>query len=123
MIGNKSSGKTTYMTSTYGHLQKNITGGFTIRTVEDIDHSAFISQYHNLKANGIYPPATMKRNSYDLNLYYNGKNVHSFKWNDFNGGIIDERVTENASILKKDMEVSDCLMIFFYSFEFKNKTF
>lgn len=122
MIGNKSSGKTTYMTSAYGHLQRDITGGFTIKTVDNIDHNSFVAQYNALKTSGIYPPATMKRSSYNFNLYYNGNNVHSFQWNDFNGGIIDERVTENASFLKKDMENSDGLMLFFDAVELKNNT-
>ena len=122
MIGNKSSGKTTYMTSSYGHLQRDITGGFTIKAVENIDHNSFVAQYKALKTSGVYPPATMKRSSYNLNLFYNGNNVHSFQWNDFNGGIIDERVTQNTSILKKDMAESDGLMLFFDAVELKKNT-
>ncbi|GHT35841.1 hypothetical protein FACS189434_14070 [Bacteroidia bacterium] len=122
MIGNKSSGKTTYMMSSYGHLQRNITGGFTVKTVDSSDHSSFVNQYNALKISGAYPPATMKRSSYNLNLFYNGNNVHSFEWNDFNGGIIDERVTENTSILKNDMASSDGLMLFFDAVELKNNT-
>ena len=122
MIGNKSSGKTTYMTSSYGHLQRDITGGFTIKMIHGIDNSSFIAQYNALKTSGVYPPATMKRSSYKFNLFYNGNSVHSFQWNDFNGGIIDERVTENTSILKKDMEDSDGLMLFFDALELKKNT-
>lgn len=112
MIGNKESGKTTSMISAYGKLSHHGVNGFRIESPDKATMSEFNSMYDDLK-NGDYPLATQKRSCYSFDLYYKGTVVHKFEWKDFYGGIINETVTENSSILKDDMLSSSGMMIFF----------
>ncbi|MFI3305298.1 MAG: hypothetical protein R3Y68_02150 [Rikenellaceae bacterium] len=120
MIGNKDSGKTTYMTSAYGSMQ-SLSDSFSIHT-DSISHKLFVEQYNSMRGNGVYPPATLRRNSFDFHLKYNGNTVHNFTWNDFNGGVISERSTENEKLLVHDIHCSDGLMLFFDAQQLKNNS-
>lgn len=121
MIGNKVSGKTTYMTSAYGAMQE-LTNDFSIRACDKMDHNLFRKQYDALKILGKYPPATLKRSTYELELFYKGNSVQVFEWKDFNGGVVDETITNNATLLANDINDSDGILLFFDGLELKNKS-
>ena len=106
MIGNKESGKTTYMASAFGVMNDGISG-FYIHTDDSTKHW-FQRLYKEIR-NGGYPDATDKRGSYQFQLYHNQKEVLDFEWIDYNGGIITELSIENLST---DINESDGMMIF-----------
>ena len=106
MIGNKESGKTTYMASAFGLLEG---GGadFYIRT--DTSSKAWLKKLYSRIRKGNYPDATDKRASYEFELFYNQTKVIDFNWIDYNGGIITEQSIDN---LLTDINQSDGMMIF-----------
>lgn len=106
MIGNKESGKTTYMASAFGLLEGGISG-FYIRT-DASSQSWFHKLFSEIKM-GNYPSATDKRGSYEFALYYNQNKILDFNWIDYNGGVITEQSIDNLEI---DIDKSEGMMIF-----------
>ncbi len=106
MLGNKESGKTTYMVSAFGLLSGGI-NGFYIRT-EDTVRSWFKRLFSEIRA-GVYPSATDKRRDYNFTLYHNQNKVLDFNWIDYNGGVITDASVEE---LTGDIENAEGVMIF-----------
>jgi len=106
MIGNKESGKTTYMASAFGMMDEGI-HGFYINT-DNTTKEWFQRLYRQIGC-GNYPDATDKRGSYHFTLYHNQQNILDFDWIDYNGGIITDISIEN---LKNDIDSSSGMMIF-----------
>ncbi len=106
MIGNKESGKTTYMASAFGLLVDGVSGFYT--ETDDATKQWFQKLFEEIKAGG-YPDVTDKRGSYHFELYYNQKKVLKFDWIDYNGGIITDTSIDN---LEKDITDSEGMMIF-----------
>lgn len=106
MIGNKESGKTTYMASAFGKMNNGISG-FYIHT--DSTTKDWFQRVYRQISNGSYPVATDKRGSYHFQLYHNQKNVLDFDWIDYNGGIITDTSIEELS---SDIDSADGMMIF-----------
>lgn len=106
MIGNKESGKTTYMASAFGMLNDGVSG-FYINT--DTPTKQWFQRLYKQIDSGYYPDATDKRGSYHFQLYYNQRSVLDFDWIDYNGGIITDTSIEN---LKKDIDSADGMLIF-----------
>lgn len=111
MLGNSESGKTTYMSSAYGLLQKPLYG-FTVRAIDSSTHSWLIHLYNNLQIRNIYPARTDKRTTYAFNLFYQGQSIINFEWKDIMGGIIDQKGSEVKAFVN-DISTSDALMMFF----------
>lgn len=106
MIGNKDSGKTTYMASAYGIMK---TGRFGFKVYGDDDSDAWLTKlYHQIKV-GQYPIPTDKRGKFSFDLYYYQQKVLSFEWIDYFGGVITESRSEELS---KDIDEADAIMIF-----------
>lgn len=106
MIGNKDSGKTTYMASAYG-LMKSGKFGFKVRADEDTDE-LLSKLYHDVE-NGRYPVPTDKREHYSFDLYYYQQSVLSFEWVDYYGGVITDAKSQE---LQSDMDEADAIMLF-----------
>ena len=106
MIGNKESGKTTYMASAFGVLNDGISG-FYIHT--DNTTKEWFQRLYRQIGNGYYPDYTDKRGSYHFQLYHNQRSVLDFDWIDYNGGVITDTSIEN---LKTDIDSADGMMIF-----------
>lgn len=104
MIGNKDSGKTTYMASSYG-LLKGGKFGFYVHADEDTDMQ-LNKLYASLQQGG-YPAPTDKRGSFNFDLYYYHQQVLSFEWLDYYGGVINESKSEQ---LQNDMDDADAIM-------------
>lgn len=107
MIGNKESGKTTYMASAFGLLNDGIKG-FYINT-DASTRDWFQRLFESIK-NGGYPQASDKRDSHKFTLSCQGKNVLDFEWIDYNGGIIQ---TIDADEFMNDIHSCDGVMLFF----------
>lgn len=106
MLGNKDSGKTTYMSSAFGLMEKGVSG-FFIKT--DTSSREWFHKLFQAISRGEYPSATDKRNSYEFSLYYNQKKILDFNWIDYNGGVITEKSIDH---LGEDIEKSEGMMIF-----------
>lgn len=106
MLGNKESGKTTYMASAFGLLSSGM-GGFKLTTDYDSERW-FRDLFHDIQ-NGRYPSPTNKRSRYCLSLCRQQRKILDFEWLDYNGGVITEKSIDN---LKDDIRSTDGLMIF-----------
>ena len=106
MIGNKESGKTTYMASAFGLLEGGVSG-FYIKT--DVSSKTWFRKLFSEIKNGNYPNATDKRSTFEFELYHDQTKILDFNWIDYNGGIITEQSIDN---LEKDIAQSEGMMIF-----------
>ena len=106
MIGNKDSGKTTYMASAYG-IMKNGKFGFSVFG-DDGSDTWLMNLYNKIKV-GKYPIPTDKRSRFNFDLYYYQQKVLSFEWIDYFGGVITESKSEE---LESDIDDADAIMIF-----------
>ena len=106
MIGNKDSGKTTYMASAYG-IMKNGKFGFSVYG-DDGSDAWLMNLYNQIKV-GKYPIPTDKRSQFSFDLYYYQQKVLSFEWVDYFGGVITESKSDQ---LESDIEDADAIMIF-----------
>lgn len=107
MVGNKESGKTTYMASTFGQLASGIEG-FNIEC--DYSTRNWFEKLYQAVQNGKYPVASDKRDEFFFKLSCFGKNVLDFSWIDYNGGVIREM---DADKLMTDIKECDGVMLFF----------
>ena len=110
MIGARNSGKTTYMASAFGILQKPHFG-FSVGAINSDDKTWFNNIYTMIREGG-YPDPTDKKSSYAMDLLYSNEKMMSFSWLDFAGGLIYQ--TKNGeSALAPELKSSDGLMVFF----------
>lgn len=107
MIGNRESGKTTYMASAFGMLNKGV-ADFHIET--DSNTLNWYQRLFEAVKDGRYPLASDKRDSHEFRLSCLGKNVLDFEWIDYNGGVIR---TIDADELMRDISTCDGVMLFF----------
>lgn len=115
MMGNKESGKTTYMASAFGLLEDG-QNGFFIKT-DSSSTQWFRALFKSIKA-GFYPSLSDKRNSYEFELYHYQKKVLDFEWIDYYGGVIAEA---NANKLSEDIDSSDGVILFLEASALLNK--
>jgi hypothetical protein len=106
MIGNKESGKTTYMASAFGLLEQGQSGFFI--NSDSGSTQWFKALFQSIK-NGMYPALSDKRSKYAFELYHYQKKVLEFEWIDYYGGIVTEM---NAEQLVKDIDTSDGIILF-----------
>lgn len=106
MVGNKDSGKTTYMVSSFCQLEGGVEG-FYVETDNDTK-KRFSLLFDSIK-DGQYPDATNKRENYNFKLYYKRQKLLDFDWVDYNGGIITEQSVQK---FKVDVNSADGIMIF-----------
>lgn len=106
MVGNKESGKTTYMACSFGLFEGGVKN-FFVET--DDDSKKWFQRLFSSIKQGDYPDPTDKRQNYNLKLYHKTQKILDFEWVDYNGGIITET---NVKDFKKDIDSSDGIMIF-----------
>lgn len=111
MLGHPGVGKTTYMASMYGALQKGI-NGFSLKA-EDQGIGDELLAIAQAIAQGRYPKPTDQRAEYRFKLTYNNKSFFQFTWIDYRGGVF----TENSSSpqvqhLLKDLKKADGILVF-----------
>ncbi len=107
MIGENTSGKTTYMASAYG-LLKNGRCGFSVSTSE-YSEDAVLSKIFSRVCAGGYPSATEARREYHFDFNYNGEKRLEFEWVDYYGGVIKE---SESSQLMRDIDNAEGIMVF-----------
>lgn len=106
MIGNKESGKTTYMASSFGILE-NGQNGFYLKT--DASSNVWFKKVFASIKQGQYPNLSDKRSSYQFELYHHQKKILDFEWIDYYGGVISE---SNANQLTEDIGSADGVILF-----------
>jgi hypothetical protein len=109
-LGHSQVGKTTYMASLYGELQRSHYG-FTLATSNSGYHNHFVATAKAIRK-GVYPPPTAHRSEYVFSLKYNGSNVLEFTWSDYRGGAVGELTErEQTRLLIQDLENANGLML------------
>ena len=107
MIGNKESGKTTYMASAFGLLE-NGQNGFYLKT--DASSNQWFKKLYHAIEQGQYPNPSDKRDRHQFELYHHQKKILDFEWVDYYGGVITE---SSATTLTEDIESADGMILFF----------
>ena len=111
MLGHSGVGKTTYMASMYGSLDKGI-NGFSLRAASDADHRRLIDRAARI-AGGGYPDPTDQRGEYDFFLRYQGQNVLPFRWADYRGGaLLETSANAEKAALIRDRKEADGILGF-----------
>lgn len=117
MLGHSNAGKTTYMAMMYQLM--NIQGyrGFRIVATDPHRHAELLENARAIQFDR-YPPLTARHSEYDFTLYFEGREISDFTWNDYRGGAIMERSTSpDTAALLKDLAVSDAIVIFADAYE------
>lgn len=112
MLGHSNAGKTTYMAMMYQLM--NIEGyrGFRIVATDPDRHAELLENARAIRLDR-YPPLTARHSEYDFTLYFEGREISDFTWNDYRGGAIMERSTSpDTAALLKDLAASDAIVIF-----------
>jgi len=111
MLGPTGVGKTTYMASVYGELQREVKG-FTLRATDREERKNLLELADKVLL-GQYPAATNQRSEYKFELRYQGKAVLPITWADYRGGaLLETQNSQQARSLAGDLEDADGLMIF-----------
>ena len=111
MLGFTGVGKTTYMGTLYGALQRQ-TQGFTLKATDSEDRKRLLELADDVLL-GKYPPPTSQRSEYEFQLMHEGKEVISFIWSDYRGGALREtQDSDQARFLVQDLRRADGIMIF-----------
>lgn len=111
MLGHTGVGKTTYIASMYGTMQRPIEG-FTVSTESRLDHQRLLEMHTGI-LRGAWPDATDQRSVYHLMLEYEGQPVIPFEWIDYRGGAIRERSSsEDSQQLIEGLVTADCIVVF-----------
>lgn len=109
-LGHIGVGKTTYMASLYGELQRRYSG-FTLRAVDTQDHDSLKQMAQGVRKS-VYPPPTARRDQYQFVLQLQNDDVLEFVWADYRGGALQELTEmEDAKLLQADLEQADGLMM------------
>ncbi len=111
MIGHSHAGKTTYMAMMYSLMNKGYRG-FRIVADDGARHAELLRNAQAIELER-YPPPTSRHSEYDFTLYFEGREVSSFTWNDYRGGAIMERSTSaDTAKLLREIASSDAVVIF-----------
>lgn len=111
MLGHSGAGKTTYMASVYGAMQRPH-GGFSLRAVDAADHRRFLALAEGI-VGGTYPAGTDQRETYRFALRYRDLPVLEFDWADYRGGAILEREAGvETDRLRHDLAQADGIAVF-----------
>ncbi len=110
MLGFTGAGKTTYMASLYGAMQRELKG-FSLRANEHETRKQLLNLSDEILL-GKYPPPTAIRDEYEFYLKFQGQDVLPFTWSDYRGGALREK-QENAQARKlvEDLQEADGIMM------------
>lgn len=114
MLGDSAVGKTTFMMSTYGLMCDNGIGGFKVKCTNPIIHDWLISAYNDFRANGKYPAASVKMDSYKYSFFCESQWIMDFTLTDIRGeSIRDYDITELAAAIRK----ADVILLFLNGYD------
>lgn len=112
MVGHSGAGKTSFMAGMYKFLG-NSKEGYGIRAVNSNQGQQLAHMAKNLD-DGIYPAGTDIQQVYNFWLTCNGKDVISFNWMDYRGGILltDDPDEEDMNKFMEAIKKADALIVF-----------
>jgi GTPase SAR1 family protein len=117
MLGHSNAGKTTYMAMMYQLMNIDGYRGFRIIAKDSNRHAELLNNARAIKFDR-YPPPTARHSEYDFTLYFEGREISDFTWNDYRGGAIMERSTSaDTAALLEDLAASDAVVIFADAYE------
>ncbi|NEA30708.1 GTPase domain-containing protein [Streptomyces sp. SID13031] len=120
MLGVSNAGKTSYVSSMYGAMSRGH-GPFTLRAERPADHLWLLNNAARIQQ-GVYPLASDRRSSYNLQLWHSGQRFFDFVWRDYRGGALTELSTTSpqAKQLRADLATADGLVVMIDSTELGN---
>lgn len=111
MLGNSGVGKTTYMASLYGEMQREVEG-LCLLAINHKDHQNWIHLSDAIRR-GHYPLPTDQRNEYEFKLHQRGVEKFHFLWSDYRGeSIIHTQDNPQTRSLIDDLCQSEGMMLF-----------
>jgi hypothetical protein len=111
MLGHSGVGKTTYMASMYGTLQRHV-NGFTLRADTRQDHRQLMRICGGIQR-GNWPAPTDRRQQYRFFLRYDREPIIPFLWTDYRGGALSERAdSPGAHLLVNDLKEADAIIMY-----------
>jgi GTPase SAR1 family protein len=117
MIGHSNAGKTTYMAMMYRLMNEGYRG-FRIVADDGARHAELLGNAQAIVHSELYPPPTSRHSEYDFTLYFEGREICAFTWNDYRGGAIMERSTSaDTAQLLQEIAASDAVVIFADAYE------
>ncbi|MCE7988103.1 MAG: hypothetical protein DYG89_43615 [Caldilinea sp. CFX5] len=111
MLGHSGVGKTTYMASMYGRLQRPI-NGFSLQAKDRKNHHRLLETHADVTRK-CWPAATDQRNAYEFRLLFKQEEVLPFTWTDYRGGALLERTDgQQTRELLSDLKQADGIIVF-----------
>lgn len=112
MLGHTAAGKTTYVSLMYAVMREGIEE-LSLRAEDPFAHSNLMGAAEAVLS-GRYPPASDQRAVFDFVLQHRGQDVFPFRWRDYRGGALAERVAGSvqARQLHEDLKQAQGIILF-----------
>lgn len=111
MLGHSNAGKTTYMALMYRLMNRGFKG-FKITADDRAQHEELLGNARAVRE-GRYPPPTSRRSRYDFTLTYWGRRISEFTWEDYRGGALSDRSSEeDVASLMEALTRADAVIVF-----------
>ncbi|MFF4835969.1 hypothetical protein [Streptomyces sp. NPDC001315] len=112
MLGHSAAGKTTYVSLMYAVMREGIEG-LSLRAEDPYAHRTLMSAAEAV-LKGRYPHASDQRAVFELVLQHDGRDVFPFRWRDYRGGALNERVSNShqAEQLHEDLKQAQGIILF-----------
>lgn len=115
VIGDTSSGKTSFLYAMYNFIAMGYVDGFTISATDEIADNFLQEKFSQLENTSLslrrFPTASNAREVYAFELQYGFAEIANFEWVDYPGGYISEN-GEGKIELSNDLKNSDAWVIF-----------
>ena len=115
VIGDTSSGKTSFLYAMYNFIAMGYVDGFTMSATDEIADSSLQEKFLQLEDTSLgirrFPTASNSREVYEFELQYGFAEIATFEWVDYPGGYISEN-GEGRNELTNDLKNSDAWVIF-----------
>ena len=115
VIGDTSSGKTSFLYAMYNFVAMGYVDGFTMSAADDIADNKLQDKFSILENSSLgeerFPKPSNEREAYEFELQYGFAEIATFEWVDYPGGYISEN-GEGRNELTNDLKNSDAWVIF-----------
>jgi hypothetical protein len=115
VIGDTSSGKTSFLYAMYNFIAMGYVDGFTMSATDDIADNKLQDKFSILENYSLgekrFPKPSNERETYEFELQYGFVEIANFEWVDYPGGYISEN-GEGRNDLTNDLKNSDAWVIF-----------
>jgi len=115
VIGDTSSGKTSFLYAMYNFIAMGYVDGFTISAADDIVDNSLQEKFSQLENASLgirrFPAASPSREIYEFELQYGFAEIANFEWVDYPGDYVSE-TGEGRNELTNHLKNSDAWVVF-----------